>query len=401
MLKFIWKLTENGGRSVKRFFSALICLLFLFPASAFAAAEAEGAEIFVISVGKGDAILIRTDGKAYLIDTAKDAKWGCVQSALNELGITRLDGVFVTHTDSDHVGGLAPLAASDIEVGAWYASGFCAEYKKETKHPVYKAAQARGQEVTWLYAGDEVDGIFSVLAPQTLIEDNEDDNSLVMTLKTAYGNALLCGDMEFEEERLLLMSGADVKCRVLKAANHGDDDTLSNAMVIAASPEIAVISTDPYEKPGTPDPVVLSRLENLGAQVFCTYEADMGVRVTLNADGARAEYVNYSEVPPMREDIVLVSVDAQADTVVIANKAGESTDISGWYLISDKGGEMMVFPKGTVLAPGRTMVVGTRTTKTAFDLLWDDKNVIHNSKTDVITLYDPMGRAAQQMSNGF
>ena len=386
---------------MKRLFAVLLCVFFLLSVCAYAREEAAEIEIFVISVGKGDAILIRTHEKTYLIDTAHAEKWGCVQSALTELGVARLDGVFVTHADNDHVGGLMPLAASQIEVGAWYASGYCAEHKKETKHPVYMAAQARGQEVTWLFAGDEVDGIFSVLAPQTLIEDNEDDNSLVMTLKTEYGNVLLCGDMEFEEERRLLMSGTDVKCRVLKVANHGDDDTLSAAMVIAASPEIALISTDPYEKPGTPDPALVARLESAGAQVFATYEADMGIRVTLNAEGLAVEYVNRAFVPEVRTDIRLISVEAQEDTVTIESEAGESIDLGGWYLISDKGGEIYVFPSPTVVGGGETVTVGTRTTKTYYDLLWDEKNVIHNSKTDVITLYDPLGRAVDWMSNGF
>jgi beta-lactamase superfamily II metal-dependent hydrolase len=55
--------------------------------------------------------------------------------------------------------------------------------------------------------------------------------------------------MEFEQESVLLSTGAGLKCDVLKVGNHADNDTGSEAFIRAASPEIAVISTSTEEKP--------------------------------------------------------------------------------------------------------------------------------------------------------
>ena len=40
-----------------------------------------------------------------------------VSNALHQMGVTKLDGVIITHTDGDHAGGAWPLAMSGLEIG--------------------------------------------------------------------------------------------------------------------------------------------------------------------------------------------------------------------------------------------------------------------------------------------
>ena len=147
--------------------------------------------LMAVSVGKGDALLLQIGEYACLIDAGKAKAMGKVRAAMAWMGIEALDAVFVTHTDDDHVDGLEWLSASDIPVGAWYASGLFTEVK-ESKHPARKAAEARGQEIIWLTRGDRValgdtGAEFRVLAPSRLFEDKDDNNSLVMMLETSEG----------------------------------------------------------------------------------------------------------------------------------------------------------------------------------------------------------------------
>lgn len=386
---------------MRRFWGLLI--LFALTASLFGCAgeKGESVEIYMLNVGKGDAIILMTGGKVFLIDAAKPERWGVLQSAFRELGISRLDGVFVTHADGDHVGGLEPLARSGMEIGAWYASGYCVEYKKEEKHPAVRAAALRGQTVEWLYAGDSAEGIFQVLAPGVRMEDKEDNNSLVMAVSSAAGRALLTGDMEIPEEAELLSRAGNLQCAVLKVPNHGDDDTLSAQMVAAAAPEIALISTDPYEKPGTPDEALLARLRAVGAEVFRTDMSEMGIHVILDENGARAEYAVWQSCPESLPPLTIDQIDAENDTVRVRNLSDSPIALDGCYLFSDRGEELFAFPRDTRLPAGAAVTVGTRSTDGAFDLLWDDKNVIHNSKSDTVTLYDPYGRAISAAENGF
>ena len=54
-----------------------------------------------------------------------------------------------------------------------------------------------------------------------------------------------------------------------------------------------------------------------------------------------------------------------------------------------------------MLGAGQTLTVGTRSSDGGYDLLWDDKKVIHKSKRDNIQLYDCYGRVVDAMSNGY
>lgn len=376
----------------RRALLAALCLLL----TASAAAETW---MYAVSAGKADAILLGGDGWAALVDAGYARSRGKILAAMRQMGVTRLDAVFLTHTDRDHAEGLQWLAESEIEVGAWYASAMFMGVK-EKKHPAVQAAKARNQEVVWLRAGDSVpleNAVFSVLAPSEPASDKDNNNSLVMMLESADGRVLLAGDMELPEEEILLGSGADLSCDVLKTANHGDDDANSEAFLRAAAPEIAVFSTSSAEKPGTPNPATVAALESLGAQVCVTESCTGGVLTRLSGGEASVEWVN---LPEPETGVRIERVEPGADRITLANDGTADADLSGWMLVSEKGNEWFVLPEGTTIAAGGRLILGTNSTDSAFDLLWDDKKVVHKSKTDLFTLYDANGMTVDAMDNG-
>ena len=376
----------------RRALLAALCLLL----TASAAAETW---MYAVSAGKADAILLGGDGWAALVDAGYARSRGKILAAMRQMGVTRLDAVFLTHTDRDHAEGLQWLAESEIEVGAWYASAMFMGVK-EKKHPAVQAAKARNQEVVWLRAGDSVpleNAVFSVLAPSEPASDKDNNNSLVMMLESADGRVLLAGDMELPEEEILLGSGADLSCDVLKTANHGDDDANSEAFLRAAAPEIAVFSTSSAEKPGTPNPATVAALESLGAQVCVTESCTGGVLTRLSGGETSVEWVN---LPEPETGVHIERVEPGADRITLANDGTADADLSGWMLVSEKGNEWFVLPEGTTIAAGGRLILGTNSTDGAFDLLWDDKKVVHKSKTDLFTLYDANGMTVDAMDNG-
>lgn len=380
---------------------ALLVAAVLLTACGAGVSEGQPAELFAVNVGKGDALLIRVDGAACLIDAGKACARGKVLTAMAQMGVTALDAVFLTHTDDDHAGGLEWLADSAIPVGAWYAPAFYTGVKAK-KHPLAKAAQARGQEPQWLRRGDVIQlgdagAAFRVLAPAEQFDDKDDNNSLVMMLVTSQGKILLTGDMELPEEAALLARGDDLSCAVLKVPNHGDDDTTSQSFADAAGAQVAVISTDGQEKPGTPDPGVLSRLKAAGSDCYVTEYAGLGLRVTL-ADG-RATVESVEIEAPAATGVSIQSVISGDDLIALSN-SGAACDLTGWYLYSDRGNELYAFPDDTLLPAGGSLVVGTLSSDGGYDLLWNDKKVIHKSKPDTIYLYDRYGRIVDAMDNG-
>ena len=359
-------------------------------------------QMLAANVGKGDALLLCVDGWCGLVDTGKPEARGRVLSAMRFMGVDALDAVFITHTDNDHTGGLEWLSESDIPVGAWYASAMYTGVKAD-KHDAVQAAQARGESVAWLRRGDVVPlgntgAALRVLAPSRLFNDKDDNNSLVMMLETAQGRVLLTGDMELPEEAVLLGEGDDLSCTVLKAPNHGDDDTLSAAFAKACGAQAAVISTDSQEKPGTPDSGVLSRLRAAGTECHVTQDAGLGLRVTLSGGQASVEYIGIDA--PLAQGVRIESVVPGDDLVALSND-GPDLDLTGWYLYSDRGNEIFAFPDGCALPSGGRLVVGTQSSpEGSYQLLWDDKKVIHKSKADTLTLYDAWGRPVDARGNG-
>ena len=367
------------------------------------AKSADGSvRLFAVNVGKGDALVLKVGDWTGLIDAGKPAAMGRIRAALKGLGVDRLDAVFLTHTDDDHAGGLEWLARSDMPVDNWYASAMYTGVKAK-KHPMVQAADLRGETVLWLQRGDELTlgssgATLRVLAPATLFDDKDDNNSLVMMLESDQGRMLLAGDMELPEEAALLAQGDDLKCDVLKVANHGDDDTTSAAFANAAGARLAVISTDSQEKPGTPDPGVLSRLDAAGSQVAVTQDAGMGLLVKLQGGAPTVVGVDI-EAPPVSGPYI-ADVDAGDDRITLGNSGSAAVSLDGFYLYSGKGGEMFPFPDGTALSPGAALTVGTNSTDGSYDLLWDDKKVINKKKKDTVYLYDNYGRIVDSRDNG-
>ena len=370
-----------------------------------AAGAAGAVRLFAVNVGKGDALILRVGDCVCLIDTGKAWACGAVRGALRRMGVGEagLDAVFITHTDDDHTGGLGWLSEGEgaLPVKQWYASAMYTGVGKGG-HPAEKAALARGQQVQWLKRGDVValgdtGALLRVLAPSALAED-EDDNSLVMLLESAQGRMLLTGDMELPEEAELLSHGDDLRCAVIKVPNHGDGDATGEALARAAAAQIALISTDSAQKPGTPDPAVVARLQAAGGEVFVTENSGLGVLAELSGGVATAEAVWPDE--PVAEGLYLAGVDADDDRVVIGNRSDGAVALDGFTLYSERGGELFLFPAGASVAAGGTLTVGTRSTGGECDLVWPDKKVIHRKKSDAIRLYDGWGRLLDRMDNG-
>ncbi len=251
--------------------------------------------VLFINVRKADAILIMLDDQRYLVDVGHKDSYEDLERALETHGITHLNGVFITHTDKDHVGGLNKLLKSDIQVDQLYASTLHSEGDAED-HPVYEASQKREVPLKWLRAGDVVQAgqsAFHVIGPLSQDRQDEDNNSLVMDLRTPEGNILLTGDMKSPEEAQLLMQGVVPQATVLKVAHHGEDDSTSLQFVRTVSPQWSVISTNTDDEPDTAADVVLARLWEVKSGVAVTQNASLGILVTLKDGQATAQQLDY------------------------------------------------------------------------------------------------------------
>ena len=284
---------------IKKMLSVLLSVLVALHAGSAANSDGEEAEmsLYAINVRKADALLLRSGKSAYLIDTGTEDEAPTLLKALKNEGISHLDGIILTHTDKDHIGGLEYLLNSDLDVDQVYASGyFKAKIKKksgETKeHPVVKILKGTGRELIYLLSGDSLPldgGTLEVLGPLVQNDEAENCNSVVLLATGGGGTMLLTGDMEFPEEETLLSAGLIPHADVLKIGNHGEDDATSEALIKAVAPSVAVISTNTEDEPDTPSGRVMKLLQKYKVTVYQTQETENGVLITLRNGAIAAE----------------------------------------------------------------------------------------------------------------
>lgn len=236
--------------------------------------------IHVLDVGKADAILIECEGHSALVDAGTYLHGETVVDYLKRNGFSAVDYAIVTHPDKDHIGGMAQVL-SEVSAGTFIWSG----YFPEEYAPVRKllADQAVPERVA--ASGDVLQlggAALEILGPLREYEETN-DASLVFRLEYQGFAALFCGDIENEAERDLAKSGADLSADLLKVAHHGSKTSSNRRFLEVVKPRYAVISVGP-DKNELPDEKVLTRLFNMGAEI---YQTDTDGIVIFSYDGEK------------------------------------------------------------------------------------------------------------------
>lgn len=378
----------------------LLCALLLSCAGCAAAESGAGTRLIALNVGKADCLLLLFEDKAYLIDAGWERTYGALREALNQYGVSRLDGVFLTHCDKDHYGGMMQLAQSDIVVDAWYAAALY--YDAPSPHPLEAAAALRGDSVQYLCAGDALSlsdsARLTVLGPLTLNTENENNNSLVFSVETDDGTLLFTGDMKLAEEAELLAAGLIPQAEVLKVPFHGDNSASSESFVAAVQPQAAVICTSSSEEPDTPASSILKRYGRYGAAVFVTQNATRGVEITLK-DGLSSARDIVWDLPDYSGSLRAV-ITQDEDLLTLYNSSSQAISLKGWLVFSTRGEDTVLLPDDAVLPANGVYKIGTRATGQSADLSLDIKRLWHKSKYDQALIYDGSGAVVAVTDNG-
>ena len=387
---------------MRRFLSFLmICMICMSCTACAAPEEKGGVRLAALNVGKGDCLLLMIGDAAYLIDAGYDYTYNLLAEALRQYGVTRLNGVFLSHCDKDHYGGLMPLACGGIAVDAWYAAAIYYDVK-EGQHPMELAAAARGDTVQYLNAGDTLTlaegAALRVVGPLTVNTTNENNNSLVFYVDTAEGSLLFTGDMKLEEEYILLEAGVIEHADLLKVPFHGDNTASSDSFVDRVSPAAALICTSTAQEPDTPASSILKRYSRAGAEVYVTQDYEWGVELTLSGGRVAVQALTWDL--PDYSGSVQAAIDAPQDLLTLRNTGSEDISLAGWIVLSTKGEDCFALPEDAVLPAGGTYTIGTKTTDTQVDLKLDIKRLWHKSKLDQCQLYDASGRLTAVTDNG-
>ncbi|MGJ7916644.1 DNA internalization-related competence protein ComEC/Rec2 [Massilia sp. LXY-6] len=258
--------------------------------------------VTAFDVGQGMALLVETAGHRLLYDTGPgyapgaDAGSRVLLPYLRMRGIGELDGMVVSHSDTDHTGG-ALAVLGEQRVG-WVASSLGAG------HPIARAARhhlrcAAGQQWEW-------DGVrFEMLHPaaSSYADPGPKANARSCTLRITNGRTaiLLAGDIEAAQEAKLVSTNAQqLRADVLLAPHHGSGTSSTAAFLQAVHPSIGVFQVGYRNRYKHPKKEVYERYGQLGIQRLRTDEAGA---VTLDFGGGvdyqayRNEHARYWSAP--------------------------------------------------------------------------------------------------------
>ncbi len=225
-------------------------------------------ELVMLDVGQGEAILLRDGRRAMLIDGGGWRRGDIAQRillpALTRLGVRRLDGVILSHPDTDHCQGLNDLLSymrvERVYTGPGWLGNRCVDsLLLRTNIPV--RVLWRGERLEWLRWNLEV------LHPRAGNRSGRNNRSLVLLAETSGLRALLVGDLEGAGERQILAAKAPGPVDVLKVGHHGSDTSSSAAWLRALRPRLALISCGPGNRYGHPHRRVLARLATHGGSL--------------------------------------------------------------------------------------------------------------------------------------
>lgn len=239
-----------------RWLGGVLCVPLLWPPSL---APIEGqAVVTVLDVGQGSAVVVRTAHHALLYDTGpafggQDAAQRVVLPYLAGEGIGQLDGVMVSHSDSDHAGGT--VSVQQRHPHAWFFSGEPDRWPEGL--PPANRCQA-GQFWWW-------DGVrFDVLYP-TDPRAHNNHASCVLRVWAAGQVVLLTGDIETPDEAALVAEyGTGLAADALLAPHHGSRTSSSAAFLQAVAPQAVLISAGYRNRYHHPHPAVWARYAEHG-----------------------------------------------------------------------------------------------------------------------------------------
>ena len=258
----------------------------------------EDFRIACLDVGQGDGIVIEIEKQwNILIDGGSTNKSALGQYQLipylKSRGISRLDGIYISHTDEDHISGvrqlfeyigkgLTVLRVENLILPEWKNIQDNKNYQE-----LIQLAETAGTRVLTAKAGDKIgygQTILEVLWPPEGDDGTEvNEDAMVLEMTNGDFKGIFTGDIGKETEEKLLQNGTLEDVVFLKVAHHGSKYSTGEEFLETVKPELAVISCSATNTYGHPSPDTLQRLKETGAEIKIT--KDDGAVMLRNVKG--------------------------------------------------------------------------------------------------------------------
>lgn len=222
----------------------------------------------MLDVGQGQSILLQSDGKTFLVDCGGDDNEDAADVTAEELlsrGISRLDGIIVTHYDADHAGGIAYL------MSRIHTDRLILPNVKDEDGIAQKLIAATdgmveyiSEDVLYTFGNTQM----TLFAPISYESGNE--SSICVLFQRENCGILITGDRGVDGEMHLLQNHAIPKVDVLVAGHHGSAGSTTQELLNVTQPQYAFISVGADNRYGHPADVIVERLLAAGCKIYRT-----------------------------------------------------------------------------------------------------------------------------------
>ena len=260
-----------------------ICLLMIFGLLMVWVKHPLTNEVTMVDVGQGDSIFLRSmKGDTILIDVGGKVIFGSKEKwqeasqtsnaektlipYLQARGVSQIDHLVLTHTDTDHIGDLEEVAKR------FKIKEICVSQGALTKPSFVKRLRTLKRPVRTLKAGDNLPMMGSklqVLYPNK-VGDGGNNDSIVLYGKLLGSSFLFTGDLEKEGEEELMASYPNLKAGILKAGHHGSKGSSSEAFLDQLHPSLALVSAGENNRYKHPNDETLERFKQRHIKVLRT-----------------------------------------------------------------------------------------------------------------------------------
>ncbi len=237
--------------------------------------------VTMLDVGQGDGLVIRQGYRAVLVDggsttVTKVGRYRIVPY-LKYNGIRRIERIFLTHPDTDHMNGLEELLEmiESRELGMTVGGIIAPAWLKENSENVrlFQLAEKLHISVTWAGLGQQFAFgriQFRILHPGQSDGVPADANagSLTFLMETPDFGMLFTGDLAGEGEEAVCRE--QIACDILKVAHHGSKYSSTEAFLQRTGAKAALISVGRGNTYGHPAKETLKRLQDAKIQSFTT-----------------------------------------------------------------------------------------------------------------------------------
>ncbi|WP_245799255.1 DNA internalization-related competence protein ComEC/Rec2 [Virgibacillus siamensis] len=236
-------------------------------------------EVTMLDIGQGDAIVIELPYRKGVIMIDAGARMSfedqkptdtvykqVIKAFLYEKGIRKIDAVFISHADMDHMGSI-PFLLQEMDVRNVFVNNYyvfeqsAAESLKENNTHVERI----GADDIVRVAGQQ----FRVLSPYS-DQGSTNENSLVLYSEIGGYSWLFTGDIGEDTEKEISSRYSNLKVDILKVAHHGSKSSTDPHFLKQFEPTVALISAGVNNAYGHPHAEVLTDLKKAHVTIIRT-----------------------------------------------------------------------------------------------------------------------------------